>query len=344
MPYGGSAWKGLWITMQKIRIGILGAADIAYRRFLPALRKTENFIFAGVAVASESGKARAQRIADEFGGRIYVGYENLLRERDIDAVYIPLPPSLHYTWADRALNMGKHVLSEKPCTMSLRDAEALVRLAEEKQLVLNENYAFTMQRQIRMIRELISSGEIGQLRLIRSAFGFPYRSADDFRYHREMGGGALLDCGGYVIKVAQLFLDEDIRVLTSALHRTEKHDVDMYGSVVLADRNQTETQLAFGMDNAYRCELEIWGSKACIYAPRIFTPPAELEARIVVKGQTEKTISVEPDDQFMHVIEYFGACMEDREMREQAREGIAAQARLIEAVREMDVCRSERKE
>ena len=65
---------------------------------------------------------------------------------------------------------------------------------------------------------------------------------------------------------------------------------------------------------------------------------------IVVKGQTEKTISVEPDDQFMHVIEYFGACMEDREMREQAREGIAAQARLIEAVREMDVCRSERKE
>ena len=120
--------------MQKIRIGILGAADIAYRRFLPALRKTENFIFAGVAVASESGKARAQRIADEFGGRIYVGYENLLRERDIDAVYIPLPPSLHYTWADRALNMGKHVLSEKPCTMSLRDAEALVRLAEEKQL------------------------------------------------------------------------------------------------------------------------------------------------------------------------------------------------------------------
>ena len=112
MPYGGSAWKGLWITMQKIRIGILGAADIAYRRFLPALRKTENFIFAGVAVASESGKARAQRIADEFGGRIYVGYENLLRERDIDAVYIPLPPSLHYTWADRALNMGQKLVAQ----------------------------------------------------------------------------------------------------------------------------------------------------------------------------------------------------------------------------------------
>lgn len=330
--------------MRKIRIGILGAADIAYRRFLPALRKTENFTFAGVAVASQSGRERAQRIVNDFGGCTYIGYENLLRMPDIDAVYIPLPPSLHYTWAHKALTMGKHVLSEKPCTTSLEDAEALARLADEKQLVINENYAFTMHRQIRKIKELIASGAIGELRLIRSAFGFPYRSADDFRYHRELGGGALLDCGGYVIKIAQLFLDEDIRVLTSVLHETGKHDVDMYGSVVVADRKQTEAQLAFGMDNSYRCELEIWGSRACIYAPRVFTPPAELEAQIVVKGQTEKSISVAPDDQFMHVIEYFGACMEDREKRGQAREGIIAQARLMKAVREKDVCRSERKE
>lgn len=329
--------------MQKIRIGILGAADIAYRRFLPALRKTENFTFAGVAVASQSGRERAQRIVDDFGGCIYIGYENLLQMPDIDAVYIPLPPSLHYTWAHKALTLGKHVLSEKPCTTSLEDAESLVRLADEKQLVVNENYAFTMHRQIKIIKELIASGEIGELRLIRSAFGFPYRSADDFRYHKELGGGALLDCGGYVIKIAQLFLDEDIRVLASVLHETGKHDVDMYGSVVVADRNQTEAQLAFGMDNAYRCELEIWGSRACISAPRIFTPPAGLETQIVVKGQTEKSIRVEPDDQFMHVIDYFGACMEDEKKRKQAREGIIAQARLMKAVREMDVCRSERK-
>lgn len=329
--------------MQKIRIGILGAADIAYRRFLPALSKTEDFIFAGVAVASEEGKTRAQKLVNEFGGNVYVGYENLLRMPDIDAVYIPLPPSLHYAWADKALMMGKHVLSEKPCTTGVEDTKALIRLAEEKQLVLNENYAFTLHRQIRKIKELLSSGEIGEMRLIRSAFGFPYRRSDDFRYHKELGGGALLDCGGYVIKIAQLFLEGDIRVLASVLHQTEKHDVDMYGSVVLEDCNLTEAQLAFGMDNAYRCELEIWGSKASIFAPRIFTPPAEMETQIIVKGQAEKCIKVEPDDQFVHVIEYFRACMEDREKSRQARETILRQAQLMESVKAGNVSRSDRK-
>lgn len=338
------AGKGFGKRMRKLRIGILGAADIAYRRFLPALRKTENFTFVGVAVASEAGRERAQRIVNDFGGCIYIGYENILRMPDIDAVYIPLPPSLHFTWAYKALTMGKHVLSEKPCTTKLEDVEKLVRLAEEKQLVINENYAFTMHRQITKVKELVASGEIGELRLIRSAFGFPYRSADDFRYHKELGGGALLDCGGYVIKAAQLFLEGDIRVLTSVLHESERHDVDMYGSTVLVDRNQTEAQLAFGMDNAYKCELEIWGSKACIFAPRIFTPPAELEAQIIVKGQTEKCIKAEPDDQFLHVIEYFGECMEDGEKRNRAREEIVVQARLLESVKEMNVCRSDRKE
>ncbi len=330
--------------MHKIRIGILGAADIAYRRFLPALSKADNFIFAGVAVASESGRERARRIVNDFGGHIYIGYENILRMPDIDAVYIPLPPSLHYTWAYKALAMGKHVLSEKPCTVSPEDTAALTRLAEEKQLVIIENYAFTMHRQIGKIKELIASGEIGELRLIRSAFGFPYRCADDFRYHKELGGGALLDCGGYVIKIAQLFLEGDIRVLTSALHETGMHDVDLYGSAVLADQNQTEAQLAFGMDNAYKCELEVWGSKACISAPRVFTPPAELETQIIVRGQTEKSIKVEPDDQFLHLIEYFGACMADREKQRRVREGIVTQARLTEMVRTMNICGSERKQ
>ena len=330
--------------MQKIRIGILGAADIAYRRFLPALRKTEKFEYVGVAVASESGRERAQKFVNDFGGSVHIGYENLLQMPNIDAVYIPLPPSLHYTWSYRALTMGKHILAEKPCTTSLEDTAALIRLAEEKQLVINENYAFTMHRQIRKIHELIAAGEIGELRLIRSAFGFPYRLADDFRYKKELGGGALLDCGGYAIKIAQLFLEGDIKVLTSVLHETEKHDVDMYGSVVLADRNQTEAQLAFGMDNAYKCELEVWGSKACIFAPRVFTPPAEMETKIIVKGQTERTIRVEPDDQFVHMIEYFGACMEDGEKRKQTREEIVKQARLVEAVKVMNICRSERRE
>lgn len=346
------------MAMEKIRIGILGASDIAYRRFLPALKKVEKFEFVGVAVADchewgrghdeasyapllSGKKEKAQKFVDSFGGKIYVGYENLLRSQEIDAVYIPLPPSLHYFWCHKALELGKHVLSEKPCTTELKDTAALVRLAEEKGLVINENYAFSMHRQIAKIKELVEEGAVGELRLIRSAFGFPYREATDFRYIKEMGGGALLDCGGYVLKIAQLFLGEDVQVLTSALHGTLGHDVDIYGSAVLADKNGREAQLAFGMDNSYKCELEVWGSKACLLAPRIFTPPADFETQVILKGQKEEILKIEPDDQFAHGIEFFGSCIGDEKTRKAAGKEILLQGQLIEQVRAKNILRSQ---
>lgn len=337
--------------MEKIRIGILGAADIANRRFLPALKKVDNIEFVGVAVADHNEwgegydeksyeplligkKEKAKKLVECYGGKIFVGYENMLRSKEIDAVYIPLPPSLHYKWCKKALLLGKHVLAEKPCTTNWKNTSELVNLAKKNDLVINENYAFTMHRQIQEIKELIKKGTIGEVRLIRTAFGFPHRLDTDFRYNKEMGGGALLDCGGYVLKATQLFLKEDIHVLTSVLHNTEKHDVDIFGSAVLMDENKTEVQAAFGMDNSYKCELEIWGSKACIIAPRVFTPPAEFETSIIIKGQNEEIITVESDDQFMHAIEFFYACMFDKDKRETAEKEIIAQSRLIEEVRE----------
>lgn len=340
--------------MKKPTIGVLGASDIAYRRFLPALKKTNAFTFAGVAVAdcrewggghdeasyapllaAKLGKAR--KFTGEFGGRLYVGYENLLRSEEVDAVYIPLPPGLHYSWCRKALSYGKHVLSEKPCTVRMEDTEKLLGLAEEKGLAIWENYAFRMHRQIGIIKELIGAGTAGDVRLVRSAFGFPHRTAADFRYIRELGGGALLDCGGYVLKAAQLFLGEDVRVLSSALHATPGHDVDIYGSATVADKNRTEAQLAFGMDNAYKCELEIWGSRACILAPRVFTPPADVEAQIIVKGQKEETIKVGADDQFARGIEFFASCLDDMEARRAAGKEILTHGQLVEEVREKDI-------
>lgn len=344
------------MTMKKIRIGILGASDIAFRRFLPALKTVEKFEFAGVAVADcrERGggfdeksyesllvkkREKAQKFVDNYGGKIYQGYGNLISSEDVDAVYVPLPPSLHFAWCYKALAAGKHVLSEKPCTTSLKDTAKLTALAEEKGLALYENYAFGLHRQIAKIRELLEEGTIGELRLIRTAFGFPYRSAEDFRYDKKMGGGALLDCGGYALKAVQLFTGGGLHVVMSALHHTDRHDVDMYGSAVLTDQNSVEAQIAFGMDNSYKCELEIWGSRACILAPRIFTPPAEMETQIIIKGQTEEVIKTAPDDQFAHAIEYFGSCTENPEMRENVRKEILAQSRLVDEMERKNILR-----
>lgn len=340
--------------MKKIRVGILGAADVAYRRFLPALSKVKCFEFVGVAIADykERGedynkefydillkekKEKAQKFINSFGGNIYIGYEAFLCSNLMDVVYIPLPPSLHYFWSRKALLLGKHVLVEKPCTTTLNETKELIRLARNKGLVINENYSFIMHKQMNVIKDILDNNEIGEIRLIRAVFGFPHRSDEDFRYKKEMGGGALLDCGGHVLKVIQQFLGDDIRVLSSVLHRSLKHNVDLYGSAVLIDKNNVEAQVAFGMDNSYKCELEIWGSKGIIYVPRVFTAPADLETKIFVRGETENVIVVGADDQFKHAIECLYECIYDGDKKELVEEEILIQSKLMAQIRDKSV-------
>lgn len=336
--------------MKKIRIGVLGAADIAQRRFLPALLKCEETEYTGVAITErkewskdlceaeyepllEKKKEKAEGFVKQFGGKVFVGYEKLLQSEEIDAVYIPLPPALHYRWAKCALLHGKHVFLEKPATVKHAWTQELVELAREKKRILYENYAFCYHKQVNVVRDLINSGEIGELRLLRAAFGFPYRSKEDFRYHRDMGGGALLDCGGYTLKAARLFLGETLSLKTFCLSKTAAHDVDMFGSVTLQNEKGVVAQLSFGMDNAYKCELEVWGSKGYLCAPRLFTPPAELETVIRLQRQSgEDILKVGADDQFLRGIECFAESICSSERQIKYEKEILWQSGLVEEI------------
>jgi len=319
--------------MEVVKIGILGAADIAERRFLPALKKAEKFQFVGVAISDSSREEKAHRFINEYGGKIYLGYEELLRDCEIDAVYIPQPPSLHYKWAKLAISCGKHVLLEKPSTTALQDTQELVTLAQEAGVALNENYAFCHHKQVAAIQAVIESGKLGELRLVRSAFGFPYRNSLDFRYQKELGGGALLDCGGYTLKAAQFFLGKELTVEASMLNTTEKHDVDMFGSVMLKNRDGITAQLSFGMDNYYKCELEIWGSKGYLTVPRFFTPPADMETVVEVKtNEGSEVIKSEPDDQFLHIIEEFYECIHKPEKAKRCEDEMIKQMKLVDEI------------
>ena len=305
----------------KIRIGVLGTADIAKRKMIPAILQSEKFEYAGVAIASfeERGEnpdeeerehiwnnkcKRAYDFQREFGGSVFKSFEDLLQSKDIDAVYIPLPPALHYKWADKALECGKHILMEKPFTCSADDTAKLITKAQNKALVVWENYAFVYHNQVDVVKEALH--EIGDIRLIRAAFGFPHRQESDFRYQKSAGGGALLDCGGYTVKAATLFMRGNLSVETSQLQITPGHEVDVYGSATLKDEENVIAQLAFGMDNAYICELQIWGSTGIITAPRFFTAPAEMDAQVTVKVGNEEKQYAAKSDQFLNSLEAFG--------------------------------------
>ena len=309
-----------------MKIGILGTSDIAFRRFLPALKKCEDIEYAGVASRTpEKGKP----FQEQFGGAVYDGYDALLADSSIDAVYVPLPPVLHAEWGRKVLEASKHLLMEKPFTTCPEDTEALLSLAREKGLAVHENYMFLYHSQLRKIKDLIASGELGDIRLYRMAFGFPKRGGNDFRYVKALGGGALLDCGGYPVRLALELLGASAKVVQTRLTTPVGYEVDLYGSAVLENDMGQCAQISFGMDNAYQCQLEVWGSRATAIAPRIFTAGADFRPSIILRTSTgESAMELPADDQFLHSIERFRESVEDKAAREAMYAAIRRQATL----------------
>ena len=327
-----------------MRIGIICPSEIAFRRFLPALSQCKDISFSGVAVADRTefeGATeevlskefeKAKMMQDEYGGEIFQGYHSLIEADNVDAVYLPLPPALHFQWAYRVLEAGKHAFVEKPCTTSLKNTETLVALAKEKQLVLHENYMFTFHRQMEQVQEIVGSGQLGEVRLYRVDFGFPLRSQTDFRYNKALGGGALLDCAGYTMRCASFFLGRDAKVICGTKKSVEGFEVDMYGSATMRNAEGVSAQLAWGMDNNYRCSLDIWGSKGALHTDRIMTAPAGFTpyAAIKIGNDAPTTIALDADDAFKKSIEYFGLCIKDYQTRLSNYKQICHQAKLID--------------
>lgn len=327
--------------MDKIRIGVLCPSEIAFRRFMPALKKFNSFTYIGLAAATErefSGAdndavrpfelEKAEKFRAKYGGKIFESYDALICSPEIDAIYVPLPPGLHYRWGRRVLEAGKHLLMEKPFTTNLAETENLLALAEKKGLAVHENYMFLYHSQLQRVKELISDGTLGEVRLLRMAFGFPKRGENDFRYKKALGGGALLDCGGYPVRLALELLGESAEVVQVQLTQPEGYEVDLFGSAVLKNDAGLCAQISFGMDNAYQCQLEVWGSKATLIAPRIFTAGPELGPIIVLKSSSEeKQLKLEADDSFEKSIKAFQSATKKNTV------AILRQARLIEDLR-----------
>lgn len=312
-------------------LAVLCPAEIAKRRFMPALNLCPEFSFIGVGAHR---REKAEEFLAEYPGKLFENYEEVLSAENIDAVYIPLPPALHVEWAKKALESGKHVLLEKPFAPTLSDAEDLILLAKSKGLALHENYMFIFHEQIREIRKLVDDGTIGDVRLMRMSFGFPMRPSGDFRYDKKLGGGAFLDAGGYCLKGAGLLLGESASVTAATVNYAPDFDVELYGSATVVNEDGVTAQLSFGMDNNYKCNLEIWGSRGTLSTNRFFTAPAGFAPTVVIEknGNCEE-LSLSPDDTFQKSIRYFGQCIENDVTRKDSYHSILKQAGLMDEFR-----------
>ncbi|MFE6984862.1 Gfo/Idh/MocA family protein [Streptomyces griseus] len=286
-----------------LRIGVLGCAEIARRRMLPAFvvgERTE------LVVVAARDPERAEETARAFGCRAARRYEDVFADPDVEAVYVPLPASLHARWTEAALRAGKHVLAEKPVTLGTEATAGLLELARSRGLALMENVMFVHHHLHTAVRELVDKGEIGELRSLHAEFSVPALPSGDIRYRPELGGGALWDTGVYPVRAALHLLGPELDVLGARLAYGRGHTVDTGGAALLGGPNGITVQLAFGLDHCYRSRYELTGAKGRVVVDRAFTPPADHQPVILIEraGGTEE-ITLEAHDQVAATVTAF---------------------------------------
>ena len=267
-----------------VRWGILGAANIALQRVVPAMQHSPHTPV--VAIASRD-LAKARLAADRLGiPRAYGSYEELLDDPDIEAIYNPLPNHLHVPWTIRAAEAGKHVLCEKPLALSAAEATQLLEVRDRTGVQIAEAFMVRAHPQWAAVRELVAEGRVGELRLIVGHFSYFRRDPHDIRSRRDWGGGALMDIGCYPITLSRWLFDQEPTAVIATIDRDPDLHVDRLASGLLCfPSGQASFNCATQLVPSQR--MQLFGTEGRIELEIPFSPPGDHACRILIDDGTE---------------------------------------------------------
>jgi predicted dehydrogenase len=267
-----------------VRWGVLGAADIAVKKVIPAMRGSA--MSRVVAIASRD-KRKADDTAQALGiPRAYGSYEELIADPDIEAIYNPLPNHLHVPWSVRAAAAGKHVLCEKPIALSAAEARALRDARDQSGVLIAEAFMVRTHPQWLGVRQLIESGRIGDLRLVVGHFSYFRRDPNDIRSRVDWGGGAMMDIGCYPITLSRWLFGSEPLEVTGQLEHDPDMGVDRLGSALLRFSTGQASFTCAGQLAPYQ-RMQILGTKARVEVEIPFNAPPDRACRIWVDDGTQ---------------------------------------------------------
>jgi D-xylose 1-dehydrogenase (NADP+, D-xylono-1,5-lactone-forming) len=308
--------------------GLLSTAPINLK-ILAAARESDR---ADVIAVASRDAARAKAYAAEHGiERAYEGYDALLEDAEVEAIYISLPNGLHVEWTMRALDAGKHVLCEKPFSRHPAAVEQAFGRAESAGLVLSEGLMWRHHPQSAKLVELIADGAIGPLRLVRVAFTFPLaveRGAGDARFAADLDGGAMMDVGCYCVSAIRFLAGEPESVTAKQVIGPTGVDVVFAGT--LGHARDVVSQFDCGFVVPRRSELEVLGEEGSLFVRNPFVilePGIELE-----RGGEVEQVQVEHIDSYLLELDNVSGAIRGEEILLLGREDAIGQARTIEAL------------
>lgn len=251
---------------RKVKWGVLGYAHIAQKSVLPAILKSDNSELYGVA--SRDGQKLIECRKRFNYEKAYDSYEKLLMDPLVEAVYIPLPNTLHREWGIKAMKMGKHVLCEKPIAMNATECEEMIEESHKNGVILMEAFMYRYTDRINKVREVLRSGIIGDIKAVNSTFRYPLVRPNNIRMDSKLGGGSLYDVGSYAVNFVGM-IKEDIPVSVSTEY-VLKDGVDTALTGVLKYRDGSICTVSCGFNSYFRIYSEIIGTKGVIEIPDTF--------------------------------------------------------------------------
>src|SRR6267143_936668 len=276
--------------MKKVKWGVLGAASIAVRRVIPGMQKGA---YSEVAAIASRDKKKAEEAARKLGiPKAYGSYEELLQDREIEAIYNPLPNHLHVPWSIKAAEAGKHVLCEKPISLTVAEAKTLLEARERCGVKIGEAFMVKTHPQWLRTREIIRSGGIGELRAIAGVFSYFNRNPDNVRHKVEWGGGGLMDIGCYPITMSRfIFGEEPVRVV-GTLERDPDFGTDRLASVIL-EFSSGQSIFTCGTQAAYFQRMHFLGTAGRVEIEIPWNAPNDRPCRIFIGDATRSVAKVE---------------------------------------------------
>jgi len=293
-----------------VNYGLLSTAKIGLNAHLPASLESGNSQIVSISSRSESKAAETAR--KYHIDRWYGSYEEQLADPDIDAIINVLPNSMHCEWTIKAVEAGKHVLCEKPLGVSANECRRMIDAAQGNNLVLVEGFTHRWNPHLREARRLVTTGAIGRIATIDASFSF--RAADpesNIRYSSELGGGALWDAGSYAVYAARFVMSaEPVRVRGSS-YDSGGWGVDTTFAGIMEFENGAIASVMTSMEQAFRCQIAIDGSKGRIEVPRMFDDSGP----IIIKmgdgrtGQNDQVTARSAPYRFVPQLNEFSECV-----------------------------------
>ena len=318
--------------MSKVKWGVLGTANVAAWGTIPGMKQAESCELYAIAGRSLE---KAENYKERFGfEKAYGSYDELLQDKEVQAIYVPLPNNLHLPWVKKALEAGKNVLCEKPVALNADEVREMYQTAKDNNVLLMEAYAYLHSPYVQSLKKDIDSGIIGEVDYIDTAF-VTQGYKEDIRLYKDLGGGAMYDLGCYCTTMILTLTDSEPDMVLADAEFSDK-GVDIFTAGLIRFKNGVRASFNVGMmlgenTNARYDRLYIHGTKGYIRSETEYNQEGAVSYKIYAEeGVIEREIQV-PNNYGLET-EQFSRCVAEGETPYVTPEFTLRNAELIDSV------------